>query len=33
MPGLEDMLIPTWVEGSAGLAVPGTTFFAQAAAQ
>ncbi|KAJ9272825.1 CAZyme family GH132 [Paecilomyces variotii] len=32
MPGLEDMIIPTWVEGTADLAVPGSTFFAETAA-
>ncbi|KAJ9293762.1 CAZyme family GH132 [Paecilomyces variotii] len=32
MPGLEDMIIPTWVQDTADLAVPGSTFFAETAA-
>ncbi|KAL1856675.1 hypothetical protein Plec18167_009114 [Paecilomyces lecythidis] len=32
MPGLEDMIIPTWVEDTADLAVPGSSFFAGTAA-
>ncbi|GAD98074.1 SUN domain protein (Adg3), putative [Paecilomyces variotii No. 5] len=32
MPGLEDMIIPTWVEDTVDLAVPGSSFFAGTAA-